>query len=115
MAASMEAPGALPGMKMPKPGKLLAHNASIADLASELQRNVLDRPVVDESGVGGRWDFELNWEVAPNHPSAQMAADGLSVELANAMKQQLGLRLDTAREAPAGVVVDQAHLPPGIE
>jgi uncharacterized protein (TIGR03435 family) len=42
-------------------GSMTVRNATIADLAGWMQRYVLDRPVVDRSGVSGRYDFGLNW------------------------------------------------------
>jgi uncharacterized protein (TIGR03435 family) len=33
----------------------------MADFASLLQTAVLDRPVVDQSGLDGHYDFTLNW------------------------------------------------------
>src|SRR4029077_20901026 len=37
------------------------HNATVAQFASVLQRAVLDRPVVDQTGLTGKYDFELEW------------------------------------------------------
>ena len=37
------------------------HNATVAQFASVLQRAVLDRPVVDQAGLSGKYDFELEW------------------------------------------------------
>jgi uncharacterized protein (TIGR03435 family) len=42
-------------------GSMTVRNATIADFAGWMQRYVLDRPVVDRSGVSGRYDFVLNW------------------------------------------------------
>ena len=45
------------------PGKVVmpARNATVNDLASLLQRAVLDRPVVESTGLTGRYDFSLEW------------------------------------------------------
>ena len=109
MAQSMQMPGTLPSLAMSAPGKLQAHNASVADLAATLQRNVLDRPVMDESGVNGRWDFDLTWKADP-------AGAGMSTPktLAEAMRQELGLRLDISIAPPSDVIVDSVHVPSGI-
>ena len=33
----------------------------MADFASWMQSGVMDRPVVDQSGLKDRYDFELKW------------------------------------------------------
>ena len=38
-----------------------AQNATMADLASLFQMVVLDRPVVDQTGLKRHYDFQLNW------------------------------------------------------
>ena len=43
------------------PGRLAVGNATIADLAAFLQRFVADRPVVDQTGITGRYDLTLKW------------------------------------------------------
>ena len=39
----------------------MASNATMQDFAGLLQSAVLDRPVVDQTGLTGRWNFTLNW------------------------------------------------------
>ena len=38
-----------------------ARNATMADVANVMQSVVLDRPVVDQTGLSGRYDFTLTW------------------------------------------------------
>jgi uncharacterized protein (TIGR03435 family) len=70
----------------------------------------LDRPVVDETGLGGRYDFEMQY--ARDSFGADAAASGLAPEAAGptfleALKEQLGLRL-VAQTGPVQVVVVDA-------
>jgi hypothetical protein len=41
-------------------GEMVVKNATIAEFANFLQRYVLDRPVLDESGIEGRYQFKLD-------------------------------------------------------
>src|SRR5262249_15999045 len=56
------APGQnLPNLIFPRPGLLPARNAAMTDLAQTLQSAVLDRPVVNQTNIEGRFDFTLDW------------------------------------------------------
>lgn len=54
-------PNGLPGLFFKGLGTLPARNATMEDFAGVLQSAVLDRPVVDKTGLQGRWDFTLTW------------------------------------------------------
>jgi uncharacterized protein (TIGR03435 family) len=84
----------------------------MANLASTLQMRVLDRPVIDQSGLTDRYDFTLDWRPdefqfptlpAPQRAAAIEAADGLP-NLFAAFQEQLGMKLE-ATKAPADVLV----------
>ena len=74
-------------------------------------RNVLmlymDRPVVDKTGVGGLFDFHL--EFAPDEATEPNEAAGVS--LFTAMQQQLGLKLTPAKGSGYFIVVDSVERP----
>src|SRR5207245_7760278 len=40
---------------------LPGRNATMGELASVMQRAALDRPVVDKTGLSGRYDVDLAW------------------------------------------------------
>src|SRR5262249_996172 len=42
-------------------GQLVATNGKVDDLAWELQSAVVDRPVVDQTGLTARFNFTLTW------------------------------------------------------
>lgn len=94
---------------------MAAKNANVADLAWELQSAVLDRPVVDQTGLTSRFDFTLTWTPDEFQSPAVVRVYGATGEvfpnLFTAIREQLGLRL-AATKAPVDVmVVEHAAAP----
>ena len=71
-----ETGGNLPGFGGRGPGAIGVRNSTMAEFASFLQARILDRPVVDQTGLSGKWDFTLEWRPDPtqavgrNRPTA---------------------------------------------
>jgi uncharacterized protein (TIGR03435 family) len=82
-------------------------NASMAELAQILQFH-LDRPVVDQTGLKGRYDFKLQWTTDDTREPARDAPPGLFT----AIQEQIGLKLAPAK-APADVLVIDTVEKPG--
>jgi uncharacterized protein (TIGR03435 family) len=101
-------------------GNLPARNATMADFASSLQRSVLDRPVVDQTGLEGKWDFLLTWTREGNQMAALGAVpaplsdnpnpDG-PPDLVTAMRDQLGLNLISSKAMVELIVIDHIEKP----
>ena len=80
------------------PGHIQAINGSMGSLARGLE-TLLKRPVLDETGLTNRYDFELKWEVKePEPPDPE--------PLITALRQQLGLELTPAKRTVEVLVVD---------
>jgi uncharacterized protein (TIGR03435 family) len=93
---------------------LPARNATMGDFVSLLQRAVLDRPVLDRTGLSARYDFDLEW--APDETQFGGAfpptpADANSPPLFTAMQEQLGLHLFATRAPVSTLVVDTLERP----
>jgi uncharacterized protein (TIGR03435 family) len=90
-----------------------AKNASMDDFVKVLQRSILDHPVVDKTGMAGRYDFTLEW--APDESqfdgSIHMPEDTKSPPLLVAIREQLGLDLRAARGPVETLIVDSAAKP----
>lgn len=118
MAKSQGDPNGLPGMFFSKLGALTCSNATMADFAGLMQSTVLDRPVVDQTALPGRYDFTLNWtpdqfQFGGRGGTAPPPADDAAAppDLFTAMQEQLGLRFE-ATKAPADVlVIDRLEKP----
>ena len=107
-------PAALISTVYPQRMLLPARNATMGEFASLMQRAILDRPVVDKTGLSGRYDFDLEW--APDEsqfggevPAA--SAEAQAAPLFSAIQQQLGLRLEATRGPVEALVVDKAERP----
>jgi uncharacterized protein (TIGR03435 family) len=93
---------------------LPAHNATMAQFAAMLQRAVLDRPVLDKTGLTGKYDFDLEWtpdgsqfegkmpEIKPDNSGKPGLFEAL---------QQLGLRLESTKGPVPVIVIDHVERP----
>src|SRR6516225_9750711 len=61
LARSERGLNASPDQTMHGPGNLTESNATMAEFASMLQFAILDRPVLDQTKLEGRFDFMLRW------------------------------------------------------
>jgi uncharacterized protein (TIGR03435 family) len=92
---------------------LPARNATMAGFASVLQRAIVDRPVVDKTGLTGRYDFDLEWAPDESQFGGEVSpsTDAAIPPLFTALQQQLGLRLVATRGPIEAIVVDHAEGP----
>ena len=85
------------------------------DLAWELQSAVLDRPVVDQTGLTSQFDFTLAWTPDEFQSPAVAGINGTTDEvfpnLFTVIRQQLGLRLEATRARVDVMVVEHSGMP----
>jgi uncharacterized protein (TIGR03435 family) len=94
--------------------RLPARYATMAELASVFQRGALDRPVVDKTGLPGRYDFDLEFTPDETQFSGMLGrppSDAPLPGLFAAIQQQLGLRLEATKGPVDVLVVDRAERP----
>jgi uncharacterized protein (TIGR03435 family) len=90
---------------------ITAGNRTMQDLLGPLQA-MTGRPVIDRTGLTGAFDFDLQWTSGPVAPAAGPAAppdDGPSIFVA--LREQLGLGLESNRAPFNVVVVDTVQRP----
>ncbi len=93
---------------------LPARNATMQDFVSMLQRAMLDRPVVDKTGLTARYDFDLEWAPDETQFGGEVPVahdDAPSPPLFVALPQQLGLKLVATRGPVSALIIDHAEKP----
>ena len=81
-------------------------NASMADLATILQFRI-GRPVVDQTGLKGRYDFNLQWTTDESQLTVPDAPPGIFT----AIQEQIGLKLEPVKAQVDVLVVDKVERP----
>lgn len=100
-----------------KLGNLTVRNSTMDDFANGMQSAVFDRPVVNHTGIEGRWNCSLKWtpdetqfqvfgvKIVPNE-----AADA-PPPIFTAIQEQISLKLDAAKAMVDVMVLDHVDKP----
>ena len=104
-------------------GDLRIKNMTVAEFVVWFQKNVTDKPLIDRTGLTGRYDFALTWTPGESefpqfrrtcgfNPSPT-ADDNLKAppNLYKAFQEQLGLKLQSIRAPVDIMVIDHAERP----
>jgi uncharacterized protein (TIGR03435 family) len=84
-----------------------AANISMPDFAL-MMKFFLDRPVADQTGLTGRYDFRFQW----TFDESRVAADGSAPPgMFTAIQEQLGLKLEPVKAQTDVLVVDKVERP----
>lgn len=118
-----EATGEVPGQRgvRMQRGQMNVQSGSL-DLVTRVLSNELRRPVVDQTGLKGVYDFELKWvpetpapgpsdSGGPGPGAAPAASDSAGPSLFTAVQEQLGLKLEARKVPVEMVIVDRADKP----
>ena len=101
-------------------GILDIRNSTMAEFAGFLQANILEQPVVDQTGLTGRFDFRVRFTLdaaqlanlpagAPSPPPVNEA--DAPPDVFTAFQQQIGLKLENTKAAVDVVVIDKVERP----
>jgi uncharacterized protein (TIGR03435 family) len=110
--------GPLPGLFFRGLGVLTVTNATMEDFCHLMQSAVLDRPVVDQTELQGRYNFLLKWTPDESQfggmgikvPPPSDAADA-PPPLYTAITEQIGLKLEAGKAPVQVLVVDHVDHP----
>lgn len=73
---------------------------------------ILGRPVIDRTGLTGRYDVELKWTPSELEGARDATADSQpGPSLFTALQEQLGLRLESSKVPSEYLIVDHADMP----
>jgi len=111
--ASLEFHPGVSGLVLP------ARHTTLTQFCSMMQMIVLDRPVADQTGLTGRFDFDLTFtpddsqfQGHPPQPTSATSAVEPAPGLFQALPEQLGLRLTPTKAAMDVLVIDKVARPP---
>lgn len=112
--AAPDAPDELINQVFPDHVYLPARNTTITQFAAMLQRGILDRQVLDETGLKGRYDFDLEWAPDEREFGGQLPkppADTNRPGFFAALQEQVGLRVRATQGPVQALVIDHIEKP----
>ena len=115
-----ELTGPLPGLSV-QPGvgglKMIVRNGTVGDLTQFLQLSALDRPVVDQTGIKGKYDIDVTFTPDDSlfggrlPPPTKTEGVEPAPMFFDAFQQQLGLKLDAQRTGVPVIAIDKVEKP----
>lgn len=87
-----------------------ARDVTMAYIANALPTlNNLGRPMIDKTALTGSFDFTIEW--SPDTTATNAATQSDSPSFVEALREQLGLKLDSAKAPVQMLVIDHIELP----
>jgi uncharacterized protein (TIGR03435 family) len=96
---------------------LTVRNASVIDIAQGMQETFMNNPVVDQTGLHDRYDFDLKWtpdelqSYCPSDAARSRDDPNAPPDLYTAIQEQLGLKLVRTKAAMRVMVIDHVETP----
>lgn len=91
--------------------RMVFSNKPISELVRLLNLGLADRPVVDKTGLKASYDFALEFSRGSTNGDA---ADPTGISIFTAVQEQLGLKLDPAKDPMEVFVVDHVDKNPSL-
>ena len=113
-AAKPDDPPQIYGVVYPDRIEVPASSVTMDDFVAMLQRATLDKPTVNQTGLAGKYDFDLKFAQDESQYGGEVPKapdDAQSPPLFTAMQEQLGLKLVATRGMVSATVVDEAERP----
>ena len=102
-------------------GDLVVRNMNMTEFASWMQSSVMDKPVVDQTGLKDKYDFELKW--TPDDSQFQQFRGAVPMNtppstdpnappsLYTAVQETLGLKFESTKAPDDVIVIDHVEKP----
>ena len=87
---------------------IVSTDRTMQEVASAMS-NIMNRPVVDRTGIQGRFSFQLKFPLDPDNPGLVVNLRGPG--LFTAFQEQAGLRLEADKEKMDVLVIDSIDRP----
>jgi uncharacterized protein (TIGR03435 family) len=110
-----------PGFLFRGLGDLMVHNMTMADFAGGMQSAVMDKPVVDQTGLKDRYDFTLKWTPDDSQFAQFRGTSGpvppagddpnAPPSLYTAVQERLGLKIEATKATDDVIVIDHVEKP----
>jgi uncharacterized protein (TIGR03435 family) len=103
-------------------GDLIVRNMTMKEFASWMQSGIMDKPVIDQTGLTAKYDFNLKWTPddsqfaqfrGTNGPIQPPAGDNPDAppSLYTALQEQLGLKFTATKAMDDVIVIDHVEKP----
>lgn len=102
-------------------GDLIVRNMTVKDFAGGMQAVIMDKPVVDQTGLTDRYDFTLKWtpddsqfgQFRGSAPITPPKADDPNAppSLYTAVQEQIGLKIEATKAPDDVIVIDHVEKP----
>lgn len=102
-------------------GDLIVRNMNMTEFASWMQSGVMDKPVVDQTGLKDKYDFDLKW--TPDDSQFQQFRGAVNMNtppntdpnappsLYTAVQETLGLKIESTKAPDDVIVIDHVEKP----
>ena len=121
MSKSDGGPNDLPAFFFRGFGDLVARNLDMTEFATWMQSSVMDKPVIDRTGLKDKYNFELKW--TPDDSQFAQFRGAVAAQpppntdpnappsLYTAITEQLGLKLESTKAPDDVIVIDHVEKP----
>jgi uncharacterized protein (TIGR03435 family) len=110
------------GFSPRRSGDLVVHNLDMAEFAIGMQSYVMDKPVVDHTGLTDKYDFTLKWTPDDSQFAQSRDVDAVTPpgagdnpnappSLYTAVQEQLGLKIEEGKTMVDVIVIDHIEKP----